>query len=491
MAARTKSCRLANTQVDFTLNAVVSSPPTIDSSCTMAANTTLVVLHRQVGERRWKNREKHVMILGTDQHCFDVHNNSYFLHLPLKYVNGVILYMSVARMPYEPFGEFLEEKSGNFFKGHKAIPKRDKGKKKDNETEGVKARTSTVDSKYDSDFDSDDDHDYDSDSVVDYLSPGEEELIELRNKIKANRENNAKECLTYYALANGFSLWYGRSYGKKVVAKCGTRPPKLSDPAKARMKEIKIKEYLAMEIEWMAKQKMNSSSKKLWHLAEEDEKEESYIFDMNEFPTIQLGGNLSSNSESHIVVPVCSIGTIEEKLKIDAKKFNLLKINDNLFTYNTPLGVVFDEFKRLSSMEDDLFTYELGVVEDFYFPYVEQSYDEGDLNIYEARVCHDECEKIYAESAILINRRLVRLIDITVEKWLDLKFDDHKMVGNKKAVGALKFSNYKTMDWYMKNALWIYWVRGDDEKVLTEDEFSDLGKENINEENEISEIFRI
>ncbi|GJZ56803.1 hypothetical protein Tco_0612297 [Tanacetum coccineum] len=47
MAASTKSCRLANIRVDFTLNAVVSSSPTIDSSCTMAANTTLVVLHRQ------------------------------------------------------------------------------------------------------------------------------------------------------------------------------------------------------------------------------------------------------------------------------------------------------------------------------------------------------------------------------------------------------------------------------------------------------------
>ncbi|GKE00065.1 hypothetical protein Tco_1388048 [Tanacetum coccineum] len=39
------------------------------------------------------------------------------------------------------------------------------------------ARTSTVDSDYDSEFDSDDDSEYDSDKSVDYLSPGEEELI--------------------------------------------------------------------------------------------------------------------------------------------------------------------------------------------------------------------------------------------------------------------------------------------------------------------------
>ncbi|GJV52964.1 hypothetical protein Tco_1448705 [Tanacetum coccineum] len=54
-----------------------------------------------------------------------------------------------------------------------------KGKEKvsQDETEGVEARTSTVDSDYDSEFDSDDDSEYDSDKSVDYLSPGEEELI--------------------------------------------------------------------------------------------------------------------------------------------------------------------------------------------------------------------------------------------------------------------------------------------------------------------------
>ncbi|GJU24501.1 hypothetical protein Tco_1163122 [Tanacetum coccineum] len=35
-----------------------------------------------------------------------------------------------------------------------------------------------------------------------------------------------KEFLTYYDLANGFSLWYERSCGKKVVAKCAQRPPR-------------------------------------------------------------------------------------------------------------------------------------------------------------------------------------------------------------------------------------------------------------------------
>nr|GEW70576.1 hypothetical protein [Tanacetum cinerariifolium] len=41
-----------------------------------------------------------------------------------------------------------------------------------------------------------------------------------------------KECLTYYALANGFSLWYEKSGEVRVVAKCEQRPPRVSDPKK-------------------------------------------------------------------------------------------------------------------------------------------------------------------------------------------------------------------------------------------------------------------
>ncbi|GJX19102.1 hypothetical protein Tco_0221779 [Tanacetum coccineum] len=35
------------------------------------------------------------------------------------------------------------------------------------------------------------------------------------------------------------------------------------------------------------------------------------------------------------------------------------------------------------------------------------------------------------------------------------------------------------MDRYTKNALWLYWIRGDDEEVLTDDEFFDLEEENL------------
>ncbi|GKG51117.1 hypothetical protein Tco_0539241, partial [Tanacetum coccineum] len=47
------------------------------------------------------------------------------------------------------------------------------------------------------------------------------------------------------------------------------------------------------------------------------------------------------------------------------------------------------------------------------------------------------------------------------------------------------------MDWYSKNALWVYWMRGDDEVILNDEEVSDLIDENIHDEHKIAKIFRI
>lgn len=42
---------------------------------------------------------------------------------PTWYNDGVILEMSVARMPYEQFAQFLEERNGNYFQGlHYRVP---------------------------------------------------------------------------------------------------------------------------------------------------------------------------------------------------------------------------------------------------------------------------------------------------------------------------------------------------------------------------------
>ena len=39
-----------------------------------------------------------------------------------------------------------------------------------------------------------------------------------------------KECLTFYALANGFSLWFEKSGRQKLIARCGLRPERIKDP---------------------------------------------------------------------------------------------------------------------------------------------------------------------------------------------------------------------------------------------------------------------
>ncbi|GJX63411.1 VIER F-box protein 2 [Tanacetum coccineum] len=49
---------------------------------------------------------------------------------------------------------------------------------------------------------------------------------------------------------------------------------------------------------------------------------------------------------------------------------------------------------------------------------------------------------------------------------------------------ASKNFNYKTMDHYTMKALWIYWIRGDDEVELTDEESSD-------DDDEIAKVFRI
>ncbi|GKE63885.1 hypothetical protein Tco_1514252, partial [Tanacetum coccineum] len=59
---------------------------------------------------------------------------------------------------------------------------------------------------------------------------------------------------------------------------------------------------------------------------------------------------------------------------------------------------------------------------------------------------YDECEKIYADAVILINKKLIRLIDVTMEQWLDLKYGDHKTMDKnvKKAViGTWLIRSYK------------------------------------------------
>ncbi|GKB73556.1 hypothetical protein Tco_0934968, partial [Tanacetum coccineum] len=114
---------------------------------------------------------------------------------------------------------------------------------------------------------------------------------------------------------------------------------------------------------------------------------------------------------------------------------------------------------------------------------------------------------------MLSNNWIIGIIDntndITMEEWLDIKYSDHNMVNKEVKEGVVatwlvrsykkQFEEYMEikkqwevcMDWYTKNALWLYWKRGDDEMVLTDEELSNPEGENIKEDTEIAEIFRI
>ncbi|PWA75720.1 hypothetical protein CTI12_AA239740 [Artemisia annua] len=183
-----------------------------------------------------------------------------------------------------------------------------------------------------------------------------------------------------------------------------------------------------------------------------------------DLPTIDL----LLESRSLTLVPDC---TLEHCGDVD---FNILAIDTDLFSWETPLEMTFMEFKRLSSMGNDLFTYNslisyteeellllwpiieskgLGLVwttievkdgkfiieyinstnaitkssnqscdvqpmQPSYMPYSEQYWglDKGNL----------DDERIYAESEILFHKKLIRLIDISLEEWLELKYGDPK-----------------------------------------------------------------
>nr|GEU77848.1 integrase, catalytic region, zinc finger, CCHC-type, peptidase aspartic, catalytic [Tanacetum cinerariifolium] len=127
-------------------------------------------------------------------------------------------------------------------------------------------------------------------------------------------------------------------------------------------------------------------------------------------------------------------------------------IDDDLFTCDTPLGTLFNEFNRLSGMDDDLFTYEVKIPELSYFPSVEQQMDDLDnriLDVYERKLCYDECEKMYVEPIIFVNKRLQfdEYMEIKKEVYgLDsgMKYDPSDV--NFGEWLALKFSNYMRMD---------------------------------------------
>ena len=155
--------------------------------------------------------------------------------------------------------------------------------------------------------------------------------------------------------------------------------------------------------------------------------------------------------------------------------FNVLMIDADLFSWETPLEATYMEFKRLSSIEDGVFSYDLlmsytkdellllwPIIESkgltwttieekdgkFQIEYMNstnamtkssnQSYNRGNIQpkqlsymphseqYWEVGKSNLDDERIYAESEILFHKKLIRLMDIFLDEWLELKYGNPK-----------------------------------------------------------------
>ncbi|GKD03583.1 hypothetical protein Tco_1178557 [Tanacetum coccineum] len=126
------------------------------------------------------------------------------------------------------------------------------------------------------------------------------------------------------------------------------------------------------------------------------------------------------------------------------EKIKDVKVKDVPLTCVASLEVFHNEVNRLSKMDDDLFTYEVKVAN---IPCDSKMDNDSEQEA--------DDDMVYDPS------------DVAFIEWL-----------------GSNFFNYKTMDHYTMKALWIYWIRGDDEVKLTDEESS-------NDEDDIAEVFRI
>ncbi|GJV05147.1 retrovirus-related pol polyprotein from transposon TNT 1-94 [Tanacetum coccineum] len=163
--------------------------------------------------------------------------------------------------------------------------------------------------------------------------------------------------------------------------------------------------------------------------------------------TTKLPSDGYTTHESVVLVKMTKV------IKGEFEKLESVKISDVSLTCNTSLEIFNEEFNRMSGMEDDLFTYEVEIVEVTNIPC--ELKKEDDL---EQQMPHESDDDMEYNPS-----------NVEFTEWLT----------------SIIF-NYKTMDHYKMKALWIYWDRGDDEVELTDEESSDLDNED-----EIAKIFRI
>ncbi|GKB91873.1 hypothetical protein Tco_0964145 [Tanacetum coccineum] len=139
-------------------------------------------------------------------------------------------------------------------------------------------------------------------------------------------------------------------------------------------------------------------------------------------------------------------------IKEKFEKLESLKTSDGSFACNTSLEIFHEEFNRMNRMDDDLFTYEVEISRLANIP-CDLNKDDS-----EQQMTHGSNDDLEYDPS-----------DVKFTEWL-----------------ASKFYKHKTMDHYTKNALWIYWARGDDEVKLTDEESLDSSNED-----EVAKIFKI
>ncbi|GJZ75356.1 hypothetical protein Tco_0639821 [Tanacetum coccineum] len=137
-------------------------------------------------------------------------------------------------------------------------------------------------------------------------------------------------------------------------------------------------------------------------------------------------------------------GRMTKVIKGEFENIKDVKVEDVSLTCDTPLEIFNLEISRLSGMDNDLFTYEVEI---------------GNIPC-NSKVDDDSEDKVDDDMGYEPS-------DVAFIEWL-----------------KSKFFNYKTMDQYTMKALWIYWIRGDDEFELTDEESFD-------NEDEIAEVLRI
>nr|GEW55040.1 C2 calcium/lipid-binding domain, CaLB [Tanacetum cinerariifolium] len=135
-------------------------------------------------------------------------------------------------------------------------------------------------------------------------------------------------------------------------------------------------------------------------------------------------------------------------IKGEIEKLKDLNDKDVSLTCDTLLNIFNNECNRISGMDDDLFTYKVKVAN---IPCNSNKDDDS-----EQRMSQEADDDMGYDPS-----------DVAFTEWL-----------------GSKFFNYKMMDHYTKKALWINWIRGDDEVELTDEEFSD-------NEDEVAKVFRI